>query len=364
MDNEKLLSQEMADKLIKKIKDLKFRYKEYIDISIAVLPFVITILLKIILDLSYFNKFDASVNFDSTDLNMLFSLFIVILFVLSIYLGNFSQVFFVVDNYKTKTFKLLVSYKIILAFIVLFAVFVDFIGSNSSIILRILEYGVYLYLILWFVFFLVTTCSMKTFNIFSLGLLIIVIQDILLLGLPILTDRQNISIKFTMVILVFMIVFYVMPILFGVIIKKEIVKKEELYIKILAFTSIVPLFIILYFSAPNLLRNFSFANKDVVREIEIKNLPDELIQNLDKNFTKFSCKNLKGYSCFEKKGDNSYEIKNLRFLATNIQEIDLYCIILPKDENSTLNNLPKENCLKILPKDKNIYIDLNGLKDI
>ena len=204
---------------------------------------------------------------------------------------------------------------------------------------------------------------MKTFNIFSLGLLIIVIQDILLLGLPILTDGQNISINFTIVILVSMIIFYVMPILFGVIIKKEIVKKE-FYIKILAFISIAPLFVILYFSAPNLLRNSNFANRDVSREIEIKKLPDELIQSLDKNFTKFSCENLKGYSCFEKKGDNSYEIKNLRFLATNIQEIDLYCIILPKDENSTLNNLPKENCLKILPKDENIYIDLNGLKDI
>ena len=93
MDNEKLLSQAMADKLIKKIKDLKFRYKEYMAISIAILPFVITILLKITLGLSYFNKFDANVNFDSTDLNMLFSLFIVILFILSIYLGNFSQVF-------------------------------------------------------------------------------------------------------------------------------------------------------------------------------------------------------------------------------------------------------------------------------
>ena len=79
---------------------------------------------------------------------MLVSLFIVILFVLSIYLGNFSQVFFVVDNYKTKTFWLLVSYKIILACIMLFAVFVDFIGLNSSIILLILEYGVYLYIIL------------------------------------------------------------------------------------------------------------------------------------------------------------------------------------------------------------------------
>ena len=245
----------------------------------------------------------------------------------------------------------------------LFAVFVDFIGLNSSIILRIIEYGIYVYLILWFVFFLVVTYSMKTFNIFTLGLLIIVIQDILLLGLPILTDRQNISINFTIVILIPMIVFYVMPILFGVIIKKEIVKKE-FYIKILAFISIAPLFVILYFSAPNLLRNSNFANRDVSREINIKKLPYELIQSLDKNFNKFSCKNLKGYSCFEKRGDDGYEIKNLRFLATNIQEIDLYCIILPKDENLTLNNLPKENCLKILPKGENTYIDLNMAKKI
>ena len=53
MDNEKLLSQEMTDKLIKKIKDLKFRYKEY-GISTPILSFVITILLKITLGLSYF----------------------------------------------------------------------------------------------------------------------------------------------------------------------------------------------------------------------------------------------------------------------------------------------------------------------
>ncbi|MBQ9292499.1 MAG: hypothetical protein IJ211_04435 [Campylobacter sp.] len=346
----------MSDKLIGKIKDLISKYHKFGFLPYA---FIITILLKVILNLLYFNKFNSSANFDLTDLNILLMLFTIIFLVLSIYIGNLSQMFFIAD-WKIKKLKhlivtvILIANKLVLIITMLFVIFLDFAGLYSDTAFKIFQVLIYVYLILCFLFIILSfpICSNK--NIFLIGLLIVIIQDILLIGMPTLIYKQNISNTNAIKILLLMIFFYVMPILFGLLIRKEFFKKE-LYIKILVFISIVPLFIILYFSAPNLLRNSSFANKDVIREIEIKNLPDELIQNLDKNFTKFSCKNLKGYSCFEKKGDNSYEIKNLRFLATNIQEIDLYCIILPKDENSTLNNLPK---------DENIYIDLNGLKDI
>ena len=327
------------------IEKIIFRHTRELEILFYVI--IGTLMLDFIFNVFYFSKFNASANFDLSNRNTWLLLILIGFIAGVVFLSTSSQVSFIINNHNKIVLYLFFIFRIMFAMVLILSYFYEKISGIISMVY-----------ICSFLYLFYKGLNEKGF--YSIIYYSWILQDAFFVFIPLLLYNNNLILTYRgFGIVCSMLFLFLFP--FVILLLKGKLKHINEITNTLSFIIFI---IFLNLTAPNLVSASGLANKDLSRKIDINDLEKELIDNLDKNFTKFSCKNLKGYSCFEKKGDNSYEIKNLRFLATNIQEIDLYCIILPKDDNSTLNNLPKENCLKIFPKDENIYIDLNGSKDI
>ena len=350
MNNQNGLSQELSKIVFAEIKKYLKYYKSIFGILV--------IFNMIIIQLFYFDKFNSTIELKQLNTGIILMLLLMAFIFMLSFLANFSQLCYVADT-NEDDLKIFLIYRG--AFVVVIFIIIGVIFCNLKLDFLNIAFAIYFILCLMSIF--VASYGIRIFNIFTIGVPSVIAQDIFLFASLLLIFSKNIMLLYKIIMIIVLFCFHFSSLYFGYKLRK---KKKVNYAIIIStlFICFAEYLLIVHLAASNLVSASGLANKDSSRKIDINDLEKELIDNLDKNFTKFSCKNLKAYSCFEKKGDNSYEIKNLRFLATNIQEINLYCIILPKDDNSTLNNLPKENCLKIFPKDENIYIDLNGLKDI
>lgn len=356
MDNEKLLSQEMADIFLDKMKLLYRDYSRYLEFYLL----VITLFINILFYCFYFKNFGANISFNNFNLgniDTIYMLFYMFFIIVILFLGNFTQLYCCVDS-KKEILDFFIKSKLIFT-IILVAITCFVHNINIPNILNVL---VMIYCLLYLAFLISASIEQKIFNFFAIVFPFIVLcQDIFIFMSFILFLSKNILFCYKIIILIILImVCYMLPIL-SIINLRRNKNKLAVHNKLNFLYSIILSTFIIWIIAPNLIKISKIANIYKPEEIIYTKYLPQLEKVLDENLEKFSCKNKrdKSQSCYEKLNTNDgYIMKNILLLAPINEDEKLYCVILPKDENSSLNNMPKENCLKILPQNENIYIDL------
>ncbi|MBP3208053.1 MAG: hypothetical protein J6M21_07355 [Campylobacter sp.] len=349
MGSQNDLSQKLTEMMLAEIKKYVKYYK-----SIFGILFIFNM---IIIGLFYFKKFNSTIELNQLNTGIVLMLLLMAFIFMLSFLANFSQLCYVADT-NEDDLKIFLIYRG--AFVVVIFIIIGVIFCNLKLDFLNIAFAIYLISSLMFIYIV---NGIRIFNIFTIGILSVIAQDIFLFASLLLIFSKNIMSSCKIIIAIILLSLYFSYLYFGYKLRKNKKINWKIIISTFIICCVEYLFIV-YLAASNLVSASGLANINTERKIERVDLPDEIKQILDKNPSAFSCKNLNNYSCFEKKGDDSYEIKNLRYLAKNNGDTKLYCIILPKDNNSTLNNLAKENCLKILPEGENIYIDLKGIKNI